>query len=239
MLPASAIRRLDCVLIVRPRARSLAPLRIVVTAGPTREHLDDVRFLSNASTGLMGWEIARLAARRGATVSLVLGPTHLPDPKGVTTTRVVSTEDLLRATRAVVSGADLVVFAAAPADWRPAQRRRGKPSRAAGDAMLWLRPTVDVAAALGATKGRRIHVGFALEVTGGERRARQKLRRKHFDAVILNSPQNFGPGGGAAVWIPRSGVVEPLPTTAKSALARAILDRSVRLVRDRDDTDAG
>jgi phosphopantothenoylcysteine decarboxylase/phosphopantothenate--cysteine ligase len=182
----------------------------------------------------MGWEIARLAARRGATVSLVLGPTHLPDPKGVATSRVVSTEDLLRATRAVVRRADLVVFAAAPADWRPAQRRRGKPSRAAGDAMLWLRPTVDVAAALGAAKGRRVHVGFALEVSGGERRAREKLRRKHFDAVVLNSPQNFGPGGGSAVWIPRTGKATPLPTTSKAALARAILDRSIGLVRSQD-----
>jgi phosphopantothenoylcysteine decarboxylase/phosphopantothenate--cysteine ligase len=211
-------------------ARSLASVRIVVTAGPTREHLDDVRFLSNASSGLMGWEIARLAARRGARVTLVLGPTHLPDPKGVETTRIESTEELLRATRDAVHDADLVIFAAAPADWRPAQRRRGKPSRAAGDAMLWLRPTVDVAAALGAKKGKRIHVGFALEVSGGERRARQKLRRKHFDAVVLNSPQNFGAGGGAAVWIPREGSTEALATTDKATLAKAILDRSVALL---------
>jgi phosphopantothenoylcysteine decarboxylase/phosphopantothenate--cysteine ligase len=204
----------------------------VVTAGPTREHLDDVRFLSNASTGRMGWEIAALAARRGARVTLVLGPTHLPDAPGTETVRVVTTEDLLRATRAAAEGADLVVFAAAPADWRPATRRKGKPPREAGDAMLWLKPTVDVAAALGVTKGSRTHVGFALEVTvEGERRAREKLRRKQLDAVVLNGPENFGEGGGDVSWIPASGEASALPGGSKRALARAILDRATALVR--------
>jgi phosphopantothenoylcysteine decarboxylase/phosphopantothenate--cysteine ligase len=200
-----------------------------VTAGPTREHLDDVRFLSNASTGAMGWEIAADLARRGARVTLVLGPTHLPDPPGIRTVRVVSTEDLLAATRKAASGADLVLFAAAPADWRPAVRRKGKPPRDAGDAMLWLKPTVDVAAALGGRKGSRVHVGFALEVSGGERRAREKLRRKQFDAVVLNSPDNFGAGGGRVSWIPREGEAERLPSGPKERLARAIVDRALAL----------
>src|SRR6188508_326486 len=114
------------------------PVRVVVTAGPTREHLDDVRFLSNASTGRMGWEIAAEARRRGAEATLVLGPTHLPDPDGVRTVRIVTTDELLAATRKAAADADLVVFAAAPADWKPAVRRKGKPPREALDAMLWL-----------------------------------------------------------------------------------------------------
>jgi phosphopantothenoylcysteine decarboxylase/phosphopantothenate--cysteine ligase len=214
----------------RPGRRASRPLRVVVTAGPTREHLDDVRFLSNASTGRMGWELAVEAHRRGARVTLVLGPSHLPDPKGVRTVRIVDTEDLLAATRRAAEGADLVLFAAAPADWRPAVRRKGKPPREAFDAMLWLKPTVDVASALGARKGGRIHVGFALEVAGGARRAREKLRRKQFDAVVLNSPDNFGDGGGAATWIPRQGEAAHLRNDSKGSLARAIVDRAFALV---------
>lgn len=218
-------------------ARGNAVVRVVVTAGPTREHLDDVRFLSNASTGRMGWELAAEARRRGADATLVLGPTHLPDPEGVRTVRVVTTDELLAATRKAAAGADLVLFAAAPADWKPAVRKKGKPPRGALDAMLWLKPTVDVAAALGAKKDRRVHVGFALEVTGGEKRAREKLRRKQFDAVVLNSPENFGDGGGAATWIPAEGPAEALANVSKDGLAGAILDRALALVRKREASD--
>ena len=199
--------------------------QVVVTAGPTREHLDDVRFLSNASTGRMGHAIAQEARRRGAEVTLILGPSTLPRLEGVHTVDVVSTSDLLKATREAVKGADLVVFAAAPSDFRPIRRRRGKPPREDGDMELTLRPTPDVARSLARRKGHRVHVGFALEVAGGEHRARLKLARKGFEAIVLNGIENLGEGGGDIRWIPREGAAEPLPSTSKRATARAIVAR--------------
>ncbi len=209
----------------------LAGLRLVVTSGPTREHLDDVRFLSNASTGRMGHALARLAARRGAHVTLVQGPCELPELKAVTTIPVVSTKDLLTATRAAVEHADLVIFAAAPSDFRPRRRQKGKPGREATGAMtLDLVATPDVAKTLGRGKGARIHVGFALEVGGGEARARRKMARKGLDAIVLNSPANFGAGGGQATWLGKDGSTLALANASKAGLARAVLDRALRLV---------
>ncbi len=212
--------------------RPLAGQRWVVTAGPTREYLDAIRFLTNASTGRMGIELARAASRLGAEVLLLLGPTHLAPPSGLSTVRVSSTRDLLRAAREGARGADAILFAAAPADWRPRRTRRGKPPREAssGAVSLELVPTDDVAAALGRAKHSAVHVGFALEVGGGVSRARAKLLRKRFDAIVLNGPENFGPGGGPARWIGADGEDESLPTTSKSRLAAEIVRRTAGLV---------
>ena len=212
----------------------LAGRAVVITSGPTREHLDDVRFLSNASTGRMGHALARAAAKRGASVVLVQGPCALPDLQGVVTVPVLSTDDLLRATRAEAEHADVVIFAAAPSDFRPKRRAKGKPGREATGAMtLELVATPDVAARLGRAKGERLHVGFALEVGGGEARARRKLARKRLDAIVLNGPANFGAGGGEAHWLPRDGEARALPTTSKARLARAILDQIEALLAER------
>lgn len=213
-----------------PTRLPLAGRRIVITSGPTREHLDDIRFLSNASTGKMGQALARLAARRGANVTLIQGPCALAPLRRVETVPVVSTKDLLAATLEAALRADAILFAAAPSDFRPRQRRKGKPAREDGGRMLELVPTPDVAANLGRRKGVRIHVGFVLEVGGGEARARSKLERKKLDAIILNSPANFGPGGGEAAWLPAEGPVEKLRNDSKATLARGILDRLTRLL---------
>jgi phosphopantothenoylcysteine decarboxylase/phosphopantothenate--cysteine ligase len=205
----------------------------VVTAGPTREHLDDVRFLSNASTGRMGIEIARVAARRGATVTLVLGPTAERPPAGVTTVPVVSTRDLLDATRAAAPGADVIVFAAAPSDWRPRERAAGKPPREGGAFALDLVPTEDVAATLGQDKGLRLHVGFALEVGGGPARARAKMDRKRLDAIVLNGPANLGAGGGEVTWLTAAGDAVPLVNRSKARLAGLLVTRVARLAASR------
>ena len=202
------------------------PLRVVVTAGPTREHLDDVRYLSNASTGRMGLELARDARRRGAEVTLVLGPGALAPLAGVTTVDVVSARDLLRETRRAARGADLVIFAAAPADWRPRVRVRGKikkdgTGRARSVALV---ENPDVAAILGRSKGARFHLGFALEVARPFAHARAKLVRKRFDALVLNGPDNVGRGGGRAWLLATDAKPVALPTGDKRATARAILD---------------
>lgn len=215
------------------RKGSLAGCRVVITAGPTREYLDAIRFLSNASTGRMGIELARVARDRGATVTLVLGPTQLTAPTGVQVVDVVSTDDLLRETREAATDADVVVFSAAPSDYKPRRRRTGKPAREAGNPTLALVSTTDVAATLGKRKGDRVHVGFALEVAKGTKRAEAKRVRKNLDAIVLNGPENFGSGGGSARWIDATGVAEPLPNASKKALARAIFTRVGRLLATR------
>jgi phosphopantothenoylcysteine decarboxylase/phosphopantothenate--cysteine ligase len=204
------------------------PPRVLVTAGPTREFLDDVRFLSNASTGLMGWELAKDAKRRGAKVTLVLGPCERPPIVGVETIRVVTTRDLLSATRRAIRGTDLAVFAAAPSDWRPVRRESGKIKKdpTAPVRRLTLVENPDVAATLGRRKDGRVHVGFALEVQQPFEYARRKLYAKHFDAIVLNGPENVGPGkGGEVWWIARGADPARLPSATKAATAKAILDR--------------
>jgi phosphopantothenoylcysteine decarboxylase/phosphopantothenate--cysteine ligase len=179
----------------------------------------------------MGHAIAREAARRGARVTLLLGPSQLPRLPSVETIDVVSTRDLLRAAQDAARDADLVIFAAAPSDWRPARRRRGKPKREAGEIDVRLVPTEDVARTLGRRKGGRIHVGFALQVSHGLRRAREKLHAKHLDAIVLNTPANFDRGGGPIHWVLAEGDPEPLPSSSKTATARAIVTRALRLAR--------
>jgi phosphopantothenoylcysteine decarboxylase/phosphopantothenate--cysteine ligase len=209
------------------------PQRVLVTAGPTREHLDEVRFLSNPSTGRMGWEIAREARRGGAQVTLVLGPCDLPDPPGVETVRVTSAREMLAAAQAAARAAQVVVFAAAPADWRPARRARGKIPKgsAAAPRVLRLVENPDIAATLGRSKGRRVHIGFALEVAHGFERALAKMARKRFDAVVLNGPANVGRGGGDAWWIARGADPVALPTGDKRATARAVWRAALGLFR--------
>ena len=203
------------------------PPRVLVTAGPTREAIDDVRYLSNASTGLMGAEIAREARRRGAKVTLVAGPCELPPLRGVDVVRVVSTRELLTASRRAIRRTDLAVFAAAPADWRPLHRAHGKikkdPKHPVRRLVLVENP--DVAATLGRRKGSRVHVGFALEVESPFEYARRKLYAKNFDAIVLNGPENVGRGGGKTWWIARGADPVRLPSATKRATAKAILDR--------------
>jgi phosphopantothenoylcysteine decarboxylase/phosphopantothenate--cysteine ligase len=214
-------------------ARSLRGLRVLVTAGPTREPIDAVRFVSNASTGRMGAELAREARRRGARVTLVAGPCELPPTPGVDVVRVETAREMLAAARRAARGADLAVFAAAPADVRPARPRRGKTPKAALPRSLPLAVNPDVAATLGRTKGTRVHVGFALEVGDGLARALRKLAAKRFDAIVLNGPENVGRGGGVAAWIAPGSPPARLPTGDKAATARAILDRAQALLAAR------
>jgi phosphopantothenoylcysteine decarboxylase/phosphopantothenate--cysteine ligase len=207
------------------------PLRVVVTAGPTREPLDDVRYLSNASTGRMGIELAREARRLGARVTLVLGPTMEAPPPRVDVVRVETCREMLSATRAAARGADVLVFAAAPADWRPAVRAKGKLKKdgSGRPRALTLVENPDIAATLGRTKGARVHVGFALEVQRPFFFARRKLEKKRFDAIVLNSPANVGRGGGAVFWIRAGAAPEPLAARGKPAVAKAIVARTLAL----------
>ncbi|HET9707636.1 MAG TPA: bifunctional phosphopantothenoylcysteine decarboxylase/phosphopantothenate--cysteine ligase CoaBC [Gemmatimonadales bacterium] len=201
--------------------------KVVVSAGPTREHLDPVRVLTNPSSGRMGFALAEAARDRGARVTLVLGPTPLAPPGGVDVVRVETTADMQHALQAALGGADALFMAAAPADYRPAKADDRKRPRAKGRLSLALLPTPDILASL-KRPATCLMVGFALETGNGLSRAREKLRQKRLDYVVLNDA--LEPGAGFDVTtnkvtlLSRSGPDVTLPLLDKRDVAQRILD---------------
>jgi phosphopantothenoylcysteine decarboxylase/phosphopantothenate--cysteine ligase len=182
---------------VLARTQDLAGQRVLITAGPTREPIDPVRFLSNASTGTMGIELAREAVARGAHVDLILGPTLVAPPGGADVTHVRTAQEMHDATLARASGATIVIATAAVADWRPAERHDHKVKKSDNVASIALERTPDILAALGAAKGKMFLVGFAAETRDVEEYGREKLGRKHLDAIAVNDVSGdagFGTG---------------------------------------------
>ena len=207
--------------------------RVVVTAGPTREYVDPVRYLSNESTGKMGFEVAAAARRAGDEVVLVAGPVGLATPAGVRRVDVVSARDMLAATREAFEEADLLVMSAAVSDWRPRRRRRGKwREKDAGKdvASLELVRNPDILATLGRRKGERLVIGFALETGSGVARARAKLVRKRADYVVLNDETALGATRTTVTILGSDGSVRRMEDRTKRAVATALL----RLPHPRD-----
>ncbi|WP_185816841.1 bifunctional phosphopantothenoylcysteine decarboxylase/phosphopantothenate--cysteine ligase CoaBC [Hymenobacter metallilatus] len=172
-------------------------MRVLITAGPTYEPLDPVRFIGNHSTGKMGYALAETFAARGAEVTLISGPTNLPDPASpaIRTVRVQTAQEMYQAAVAVAPAADVWVFAAAVADYRPAQVAEQKIKKAGDTLTLELVKNVDIAAELGKSKRpEQFSVGFALETENEQAHALDKLRRKNFDMVVLNSLRDAGAG---------------------------------------------
>ncbi len=167
-------------------------MRILVTAGPTREYLDDVRYLSNASSGLMGYAIAEAALRRGHEVVLVSGPVELRPPVGCEFHAVETTAEMRDACVTTFPQCDGVIAAAAVCDYRPVHRVSGKIAKTGGPVTIEMIETDDVLAELGRTKESRWVVGFALEAENPRERALQKLRAKNCDWILLNGPSAIG-----------------------------------------------
>ncbi|HEY0394329.1 MAG TPA: bifunctional phosphopantothenoylcysteine decarboxylase/phosphopantothenate--cysteine ligase CoaBC [Candidatus Elarobacter sp.] len=168
------------------RARDLAGERVLITAGPTREPIDPVRFLSNAATGTQGIELAREALARGAEVELVLGPTPLEPPSGARTTHVTTAREMDAAVRERAHAATIAIATAAVADWRPATAHEHKVKKTGDAPPLALERNPDILANLGASKDGLFLVGFAAETQALEANAREKLARKHLDAIAVN-----------------------------------------------------
>ena len=221
-------------------AETLAPwqdmrgLRVVVTAGPTVEKIDPVRYISNRSSGKMGYAIAEAAARRGADVTLVSGPTRLEIPQGAKAVSIQSTQDLLEAMTACCPDADVVIQAAAPADFTPAAVADQKIKKQGdGDLVLILRQTPDVAAYVGKMKhaGQTL-VGFAAETNDVLQNAEGKLAKKNLDMIVANDVT--APGAGFDVdtnivtFVTRNGQ-ETLPCLPKKLVADELLDRVMKL----------
>jgi len=215
-------------LLVTGAGGRLAGKTVVVTAGPTREHLDPVRVLTNPSSGRMGYALAAAAYARGAEVLLVTGPTELPLPLGVTAHRVETTAEMQRAVQALVKKAHVLIMAAAPADYRPATSAATKRPRRNGMLTLELEATPDILATLEHPRPGVV-VGFALETGGdGVAKARQKLQDKVLDFVILNDALEPGAGFEVATnrvtIIGKAGAAIELPLLSKRDVAEKILD---------------
>jgi phosphopantothenoylcysteine decarboxylase/phosphopantothenate--cysteine ligase len=204
-------------------------LAVVVSAGPTREPLDAVRFLSSGSSGRMGFAAAAAFRRAGHGVTLVSGPVSLPDPPGVRTVRVVTAREMRAAVLGAFRRADALVMTAAVSDYRPARPRKGKWRKGPGRLPLPLVRNPDILAEAGRRKGRRVCVGFAVEVADALRSARGKLRRKRLDALCLCGPAALGAESADYRILLPGGEMRPLPRVRKGDLARWI----VRFVEER------
>ncbi|MBI1920446.1 MAG: bifunctional phosphopantothenoylcysteine decarboxylase/phosphopantothenate--cysteine ligase CoaBC [Geobacter sp.] len=215
--------------------KDLAGEHVLVTAGPTQEELDPVRFVSNHSSGKMGYAIARAARRRGARVTLVSGPTCLDFPFGVETVPVISAMEMRDAVMAKVTDATLIIKAAAVADYRPAVRQELKIKKNDAPLSIELVKNPDILAELGKIKGERILVGFAAETETLLEHARKKLTEKNLDMVLANDVTQAGAGFNAdtniAKLLFRDGRVEDLPLMGKEVMADILLDRVVELKR--------
>jgi len=202
-----------------------AALKILVSAGPTREYFDSVRFISNASSGRMGYAVAREAARRGHEVTLVSGPVALKPPPHVTVIPVTTAAEMAHACKRVFRDADVAVMTAAVCDYRPARPSTRKLPKTGRPKRVLLEPTEDIAAALGRRKGRRLVVAFAMEDHDGLRHAEQKLRDKRCDLIVLNSLDSLGTRQSVVAFFePATGWTEPIAGT-KAAIARRLVRR--------------
>ncbi len=218
------------------RRGDLAGETVLVTAGPTVEDIDPVRFVSNRSTGRMGYRVAETARARGATVLLVSGPTSLPAPSGVELAAVRSAEEMRRAVLERLPRATVVVAAAAVSDYRPATVADAKLKKRTETLSLELVRTPDVLAAVATAPGERIVVGFAAETEDLLANARGKLEGKNLDLIVANQVGIEGSGfaaeTNAAVILRRDGSRLEVPRTSKRELSERILDE-VRALRER------
>jgi phosphopantothenoylcysteine decarboxylase/phosphopantothenate--cysteine ligase len=199
---------------------------VVVTAGPTREYVDPVRFLSNESSGRMGFAIARAAARAGCRTTLISGPVTLETPGGVRRVDVVSAREMLAAVREAFEGADALYMCAAVADWRPARRLAGKWRAKDGGSRrvsLELVRNPDILATVARRKGERLVVGFALETGSGLRRARAKMARKGADYIVLNDSSALNARRASVRILGRDGSRRELADQGKDRIARALV----------------
>jgi len=214
--------------------KTLAGKRLLVTAGPTREEIDPVRYISNHSSGKQGYAVARAARLRGAQVTLVTGPTALAPPYGVSVVQVESAREMRGAVLERFDDTDVVIKAAAVADYRPKLRAAGKVKKTAAELAIELEKNPDILAELGGRKGGRVLVGFAAETDELVANATAKLKAKNLDMIVANDVSREGAGFNVdtniAKLLYRDGRVEELPMMGKDALAGVILERVAGLL---------
>lgn len=210
---------------------------MVITAGPTREMLDPVRFLSNVSTGVMGYVLARQAERLGFRVTLVSGPTTLKPPDGVTFVPVVTAQEMKQALSEVWPTADILVMTAAVCDYTPVEYSKTKIKRIEQQTIR-LRQTEDIVKWFGEQKGKRFVVGFALETENYMANAVRKLQEKNLDLIVLNwygqGNNPFGTAQTSMILVDRSGAQKKLDRMTKGDAAKIILDEILKRCAKKD-----
>lgn len=219
------------------KKKDLADKTVLITAGPTRESIDPVRFISNHSTGKMGIELADECAARGATVHLVLGPSVLTaNHSKVNTIKVQSAEDMYQACKKYHEQSDITILAAAVADYTPVHSADQKIKKKEGDMNIELKRTKDIAAELGNQKSsKQIHIGFALETQNAEKNATGKLERKKLDFIVLNTLEDKGAGFGTSSnkvsIIHKSGEINKYELKSKKKVAIDIVNELIQLLK--------
>ena len=222
----------EFVMGILERPHDLAGRKVVVTAGPTVEDIDPVRYISNRSSGKMGFAIAEAARERGANVVLVSGPTELQFPNAV---HVRTTDEMRRAVLDNSADADVVIKAAAPLDFRPKSVAAQKIKKRSAPLTIDFEPTVDILKELGSQKNGRVLVGFAAETENHVQNGLEKLKAKNLDLIVVNPASGpdsaFDSDKNHATLIDASGLVEEMPIASKRAVADKILDRVVKLLK--------
>lgn len=203
-------------------------MRILVTAGPTYEFIDAVRFIGNPSSGKMGFEVARVCANRGHKVILISGPTYLKPPQDVKFIPVTSANEMYREVLKVYKNVDAVIMTAAVSDYRPKKKFKSKIKKVRDILNIRLVKNPDILSTLGRKKGKRILIGFAIEASqttgdNAERNALQKLRSKNLDYIVLNSPSSFGGDKITCAIFSRDGKSTKLKLITKKALAGRLI----------------
>jgi phosphopantothenoylcysteine decarboxylase/phosphopantothenate--cysteine ligase len=217
------------------RNGDLANKHIVVTAGGTQEPIDPVRYLSNRSSGKMGYALAEAARDRGARVSLITAPTSLIDPIGVDIVNIATAQEMYQAVENTAPQADVLIMAAAVADYRPLSTAKDKIKKGEAGVTLALELTPDI---LDSIKGDFIRVGFAAESSNLVENAKQKLQQKKLDLIVANditlTDSGFGADSNRVVMIDREGKIDSLPLLLKREVADKVLDKVVALLRQKD-----
>ena len=212
--------------------KDLAGRNVLVTAGPTREQIDPIRFISNRSSGKMGFALATAALRRGAKVTLISGPTFLTPPKGASFVQIESAADMENAVLKNISKSTTIIKAAAVSDFAPTGISKTKISKS-GKATLNIKKTPDILHKLGRKKGKRVLVGFAAETCKNVRKAKEKLKDKNLDLIVMNDTTQPGAGfdidTNIVTMIDKEGKATDHPLLDKEDVANVILDKLVKL----------
>jgi phosphopantothenoylcysteine decarboxylase / phosphopantothenate---cysteine ligase len=220
-----------------PQNSALSGKCILITAGPTREKIDPVRYITNHSSGKMGYAVAKEAVKRGAKVILISGPVSLTPPEGVELVKVESAEDMFQAVMERYLDADVIIKSAAVADYRPKIYSNQKIKKQPGEEVIQLERTKDILFELGKRKEQQILIGFAAETDHVEEYARKKLERKNADMIVANNVQEAGAGFGTdtniVTFYHRDGHMKKLPLLSKQEVAGHILDEITLLLGDR------
>lgn len=227
--PEDILDRLLCALY----PKDLTDKHILVTAGPTCEHIDPVRFISNPSSGKMGFAVARAAEHRGGEVSLVTGPTHLEDPNRVSVIRVRTAQEMAVEVLERMDASDIIIKTAAVSDYRPQDQVGHKLKKGEEERVLLLEKNLDILKELGRRKKHRILVGFAAETENLEQNAVGKLAEKHLDMIagnLIGEPSSgFGADTNTVTLFYKDGTKESLPTMSKDDVAHILLDRIINM----------